>query len=204
MGRKRSNEAGLAGALFSRVQLRLLGLLFGQPDRTLHASELIRLAGSGSGAVQRELKKLADAELVAVTASGNRRLYQANRQSPIFDELHGLIVKTVGLVEPLRRALRKHGPKIDAAFIYGSVAKGKDTAGSDIDLMIIGRELGYGDVYASLQKAEKVLLRPVNPNLMTSSEWRQKRANKNPFVSRVIQQPKLFVLGTEHELEGTG
>jgi predicted nucleotidyltransferase len=200
----RSTDAGLAGALFSRVQLRMLGLLFGQPERSYHASELIRLVGSGSGAVQRETKKLVDAGLVTVTASGNRKLYQANRRSPIFEELHGLIVKTVGLVEPLRKALKRHSASIDAAFIYGSVARGKDTASSDIDLLIVGRDLGYSDIYASLQKAENILMRPVNPNLMTPAEWQKRVANKNPFVSRILKQPRLFVLGTEHELAGTG
>jgi len=204
MGRKRSEPRGLAGALFSRVQLRLFGLLFGDPDRAFHASELIRLAKSGTGAVQRELKRLADAGILAVTISGNRKLYQANKQSPIFQELHGLTVKTVGLVEPLRRALKPHASDIDVAFVYGSVAKGQDTAKSDIDLMIVGGELAYDEIFASLQKAESVLLRPVNPNLMTRSEWRSKLTRGVPFISRILQQPRLFVFGTENELHGTG
>jgi hypothetical protein len=142
MGTERTRKAGLAGALFARVQLRLLALLFGMPDRTFHVSELIRLAESGSGAVQRELKKLAGAGIVSVAISGNRRFYQANRHSPVFEELHGLIVKTVGLVEPLRNSLKAFAAGIEVAFIYGSVAKGEDTAKSDIDLMIIGRAAG--------------------------------------------------------------
>jgi predicted nucleotidyltransferase len=197
MGRKRATDIGLAGALFARVQLRLLGLLFGEPDRAFSASELIRLANSGSGAVQRELKKLADAGILSVTSSGNRRLYQANRRSPIF-------VKTVGLVEPLRRALKVFASDIEAAFVYGSVAKGHDTARSDIDLMIVGNDLAYSEVFAALQKAEKTLLRPVNPNLMTRSEWNRKRTQKVPFIGKILQQPKLFVFGTENELQGIG
>ena len=204
MGRKEATRIGLAGALFSRVQLRLLALLFGHPERTFHASELIRLIGSGSGAVQRELRKLGDAGILSVTPSGNRKLYQANRQSPIYEEIRGLIVKTVGLLEPLRRALAPHGSHIDVAFVYGSVAKGSDTASSDIDLMVIGKDLSYSELYASLQKAEKALLRPVNPNVMTKREWRRKLADENSFAARVLQQPKLFVLGTEDELEGAG
>lgn len=204
MGRKRHSQTGLAGTLFSRVQLRLLGLLFGQPDRVFHASELIRLAGSGTGAVQRELAKLSKAGIATVARSGNRKLYQANRQSPIFDELHGIVKKTVGLVEPLRMALKKYDPDINVAFVYGSIARGADTASSDIDLMIIGRDIGYSEVYAALQRAEKVLMRPINPNLMTPGEWQEKRAKKNSFVSKVLQQPKLFVFGTEDELERIG
>ncbi len=204
MGRKTNTEMGLANALFSRVQLRVLSLLFGQPEREFHASEIIRLAHSGSGAVQRELGKLAAAGILSVSVSGNRKVYRANRNSPIFDEIHGLIMKTVGLVEPLRKALMPYISKIDFAFVYGSVAKGKDTAKSDIDLMIIGNDLAYGEVYAVLQKAEKILLRPINPNLMTESEWRKKLADRNPFVKKILQQPKLFVFGTEDEIKGTG
>jgi predicted nucleotidyltransferase len=204
MGRKPKRNTGLAGTLFSRVQLRVLALLFGQPDRAFHASEIIRLAGSGSGAVQRELEKLANSGILLVTESANRKLYQTNRQSPIFDELHGLIAKTVGLVEPLRDALKPFAESIDVAFVYGSVARGRDTAKSDIDLMIVGRELAYSPVYAALQKAEKVLRRPVNPNLMTPAEWKRKRADKGSFVSKIVQQPKLFVIGSEDELAAAG
>lgn len=200
MGMIAKPPAGLAGALFSRVQLRVLSLLLGQPQRQFHAAEIIRLAGSGSGAVQRELERLAAAGILSVTKSGNRKLYQANRQSPIFAELRGLILKTVGLIEPLREALRPFAKQIDAAFVYGSVAKGTDTAKSDIDLMIVGDELSYSPVFAALQKAEKILLRPVNPNLMTAGEWKRKRAEKGSFVRKIAGQPKLFVIGSEDEL----
>jgi predicted nucleotidyltransferase len=204
MGRKSLTESGLAGALFARVQARLLALFFGEPDRTFHVSELIRLVDSGSGAVQRELKKLAAAGILSVAISGNRRFYQANRQSPIFEELHGLIVKTVGLVEPLRSSLKAFADGIDVAFVYGSVAKGEDTAKSDIDLMIIGQDVAYGEIYAALQKAEKILLRAVNPNLMTKKEWNKKLLERSSFISKILQQPKLFVFGTENELKGIG
>ena len=195
-------SSGLASALFSHVQLRVLGLLFGQADREFQVTELIQLASSGRGAVQRELEKLAEAGLVKISMYGNRKAYQANRQSPIFQELRGLIMKTVGLIEPLRAALQPFRSEIDAAFVYGSIAKGKDTAKSDIDIMILGNELTYTSVFAALHKAENKLLRAVNPNLMTTTEWKRKVAEKSPFVSRILQQPKLFVLGSENELKG--
>ena len=204
MGRNPTATAGLASALFSRVQLRLLSLFFRQPDRAFNGSELIRLAGSGTGAVQRELEKLTSAGILSVTLSGNRKFYRANRQSPVFNELHGLILKTVGLVEPLRQALEAFRSNIEVAFVYGSVARGQDTAESDIDLMIIGNELAYGETYAALQNAEKALLRPVNPSLMTPAEWKRRFADKNGFVRKVFQQPKLFVFGAENELTATG
>jgi predicted nucleotidyltransferase len=204
MGGNRSTPSGLATALFSSVQLRVLGLLFGQPDRSFYASELIRLVGSGTGAVQRELKKLAAAGIVTVTVSANRKLYRANRQCPVFAELHGIVVKTVGLIEPIRDALRRYRSQIDTAFVYGSIADGSDTAKSDIDLMIIAPSLAYGEIYAALQKAERTLLRTVNPTLMTPGEWAQKTIDQSSFVRNVPRQPKLFVLGTENDLEGFG
>jgi predicted nucleotidyltransferase len=194
----------LAGALFSSVQLRVLSLLLGQADRRFHASEIIRLAGSGSGAVQRELEKLTAAGILSVTTSGNRKIYQANRQSPIFAELQGIITKTAGLVEPLRHALKPFEKAIEAAFVYGSVAKGRDTAKSDIDLMIIGTGLSYTEIFAALQKAEKILHRPVNPNLLDGSEWKRKGAEKGSFMRKIAERPKLFVFGSEDGLSRIG
>jgi predicted nucleotidyltransferase len=200
MGRKPRPPASLADALFSRVQLRVLSILFGQPDREFSASEIIRLAASGSGAVQRELKRLADAKLVDVGTSANRKLYRANRKSPLFEDLHGLIVKTSGLVEPLRSALDPFAKSIDAAFVYGSVAKGSDTAESDIDLMIISDDLAYENIFKSLQGAEEILRRPVNPNVMSLREWRRKSADHGSFAAKISRQPRLFVIGDSNAL----
>jgi predicted nucleotidyltransferase len=199
MGRTPSSRTSLAEALFSRVQLRVLTLLFGQPDRSFHASEIIRLAASGSGAVQRELKRLSESGLIDVTASANRKLYRANRASPLFEDLHGLIVKTSGLVEPLRAALQPLAKHIEAAFVYGSIAKGSDKAGSDIDLMIIADDLAYGDIYKALKTAEDQLHRPVNPNLMTMREWRRKSADETAFAGKIARQPRLFIIGEADE-----
>lgn len=203
MGTVIKKAGGLAGALFSQVQLRVLALLIGHPDQKFHASEIIRLARSGSGAVQRELEKLTDAGILTVTPSDNRKVYKANRQSPIFEELHGIILKTVGLVEPIRSALKPFKAKIGFAFVYGSVAKGEDSARSDIDLLIVGDELAYSEIFNALQKAEQTLRRPINPNLMTAVEWDRKRASDNTVVRKILDQPKLFVFGSEDELTRT-
>jgi predicted nucleotidyltransferase len=186
------------------VQLRVLALLIGQPDRQFHASEIIRLAGSGSGAVQRELEKLASAGILSVATVGNRKVYRANRGSPIFGELRGIITKTAGLVEPLRQALKPFEKAIVSAFVYGSVAKKTDTAKSDIDLMIVGAGLSYSEIFAVLQKAEKTLQRPVNPNLLDAGEWKRKYREKGSFVRKIAAQPKLFVFGSEDGLSRIG
>jgi predicted nucleotidyltransferase len=157
-------RAGLADALFTPVQQRVLGLLFGQPDRRFQSAELIRLAKGGVGAVHRQLGRLAETDLVTVTRSGNQKHYQARRDSPVFEELHSLIVKTVGVAEPLRQALARKARAIRAAFVYGSVAKGTDRARSDIDLMVISDSLRYSDLFEALQAAEAVLGQSIPPS----------------------------------------
>jgi len=191
---------GLAGALFTPVQQVVLGLLFGQPDRRFQSGELIRLADSGTGAVHRVLTRLAGAGLVSVERVGNQKYYQANRASPVFAELHGLILKTSGLLGPLRAALAPLAGRIRAAFVYGSVAKGTDRAASDIDLMVIADEIEYAELFEALQPVESALARTVSPNLMTLSEWRRKQKQAG-FVARIAGQPRLFVLGSNDDLD---
>lgn len=195
-----TQATGLADALFTLVQQRVLGLLFGQPKRRFQSAELIRLAGSGTGAVHRVLTRLADAGLITTVRQGNQKYYQANPDSPVFAELQGLVVKTVGLVEPLRQTLAPTSGAIHAAFVYGSVARGTDHADSDIDLMIVSDTLGYPDVFEKLKPAEVALGRPVNPNVMTRAEWRKKRMQPDSFAARIAAQPKLFVIGSEDAL----
>ncbi|HUZ31628.1 MAG TPA: nucleotidyltransferase domain-containing protein [Xanthobacteraceae bacterium] len=191
----------LARALFSQVQLRVLSLLIGQPSRSYQLTDVITLVGSGRGAVQRELRKLTSAGIVEISIHTGRKVYQANKQSPIFRELHGIIVKTAGIAGPLQIALKAFSKKVNLAFVYGSIAKGSDTAKSDIDLMIIGRDVAYGDVYKALQKAERRLRREINPTLMSASEWTKKLSDGNQFVGKMARQPKIFIIGTEHELK---
>ncbi len=178
----------------------MLALLFGQPERRYQSAELIRLVGGGTGAVHRQLTRLAAAGLLTVTRSGNQKHYQANPASPVFDELCALVVKTVGLVEPLRQALAPLAPRIRAACVYGSVARGVDRSTSDIDLLIVTDDLTYDEVFRALQRAEAVLARPVNPTLMSIREWRTKRRRGNSFAGRVAAGDRLFVVGHEGDL----
>lgn len=202
MGTRPSREpSGLSSALFTPVQARVLGLLFGQPDRQFQSAELIRLVEGGTGAVHRQLSRLAEAGLVTVTRRGNQKYYQANAESPVYRELHGLAVKTVGLVEPLRRALARYASRIRAAFVFGSVAKGTDRAGSDIDLFILSDSLRHDQAFDALAGAESVLGRPVNPSLMTVKEWRARRNTKGSFAARVAAGPHTFVLGSARDLD---
>ena len=188
---------GLAAALFTGTQQRVLGLLFGQPDRSFFATEIIGLAGAGSGAVQRELARLADSGLVTVSKVGNQKHYQANAASPVFAELRGLMLKTTGLAEPLREALAQLAARIAFAFVYGSIAKGGDTAASDIDVMIVSDELSLEDVFAALASAEARLGRKINPTLYTRPEFRRRRAAGNAFLAKVLDGEKIMLIGSD-------
>jgi predicted nucleotidyltransferase len=187
----------LADVLFTPVQQRVLGLLFGQPERRFQSAELIRLAGAGTGAVHRLLTRLGATGLLRVEMVGNQKFYQANERAPVYAELVGLVRKTVGLAGPLQAALAPLADRITAAFVFGSVAKGSDRAASDIDLMVIADELDYAMLTAALAAAEESLARPVSPNLMTRAEWRRKRATADSFAARIAAQPKVFVIGAE-------
>jgi predicted nucleotidyltransferase len=200
MGTAPAHGTKLADALFTSVQQRVLALLFGQPERSFRGNELISLADSGTGAVHRQLMRLAESGLVTVTRAGNQKHYQANPASPVFSELHGLVVKTIGLAGPLEGALAPFRDRIDVAFVYGSIAKGSDTAQSDIDLMVISDDVGYAELYNALQEAEVALGRPVQVSLATAAEWTRKLATGNPFVNKVQAQPKIFLIGSVDDL----
>jgi predicted nucleotidyltransferase len=200
-GSGRQRRAGsLADALFSKTQQRVLGLLFGQPDRSFYATEIIGLVGAGSGAVQRELARLEQSGLVTVHRLGTQKHYQANAESPLFAELCAIARKTVGLTEPLREALAPLTKKILAAFVYGSVAKHKDTAASDIDLMVVSDALTYADVFGVLEPVQLKLGRTVNPTVYTLKELTQRLRKRNAFLTRVLAQPKIWVIGSENDL----
>ena len=190
----------LADALFSNTQQRVLAYLFGQPERSFFATELIKLAGGGSGAVQRELARLEGSGLATVSRIGTQKHYQANPKSPIFSELCAIAQKTVGLAEPLRDALKPLSKKISAAFVYGSVAKKQDTAASDIDLMVIGGKVTYADLFGVLEEVSARLGRSVNPTVYSPQELAKLVKQKNAFATRVLAQPKIWLFGDESDL----
>lgn len=189
--------ASLADALFPKVRQRVLGVLFGNVERSFYANEVIALAQSGTGAVQRELVALAASGLLTVTKLGNQRHYQANAHSPVFAELRGLVLKTVGLADVLRTALAPLAGQIEAAFVYGSVAKQQDTAQSDIDVLIVSASLGYADVFGALDGAATQLSRKVNPTLYTPADIAKRVRDDNAFITKVLDQPKIWLIGSE-------
>jgi predicted nucleotidyltransferase len=178
----------------------VLGLLFGQPDRSFYATELIKLTAGGSGAVQRELARLERSGLVVVSRQGTQKHYRANPDSPLFAELSGIARKTVGLAEPLREVLAPFAAEIRAAFVYGSIARHSDTARSDIDLLIVSDTLSYPDTYLALAGASHKLGREISPTIYKPAELQERLREGNAFVVRVMAQPKLWIVGDEHAL----
>lgn len=185
----------ISAALLSDSQSRLFRWVFGQPDRSYHLSELRRLTGLGSASLQRELNRLAEAGLVRSERIGNLRRFQANPQSPVYDELVALTRKTLGVEPMLREALRPLLPDLQGAWIYGSVAKQTDTAQSDIDVMLVGKNLLLGKVLKLLVPLEKELGRKINPTCFTPAEFERRRAEKDSFVNRVLSQSTIPLLG---------
>ena len=191
------SPSSTADALFPRVRQRVLAVLFGTPDRSFYTNEIIGLAQSGAGAVQRELADLAGAGLLTVRRQGNQKHFQANAASPVFAELRGLVLKTMGLADVLRTALTPLAPQIERAFVFGSLAKQQDTATSDVDLLVVSDTLGYGDVFGVLEGASQTLGRTINPALYTAAAFRARLQGDNAFINRVMQQPKIWLIGQE-------
>lgn len=194
----------IASALFTDSQSQVLQWLFGQPDRNFHLSELRRLTGLGSASLQRELNRLVDAGLIHSARIGNQRHFQANPDSPVFGELVAITRKTLGVVPLLQDALRALAPKLELAFIYGSVAKQTDTARSDIDLMLVGAPLTLGEVLEHLLPAEELIGRKINPTLLTPVEYARRLDEADSFVNRVLAQAILPLIGDPLEPHRAG
>lgn len=194
--------ASLSDALFTTTQQRVLARLFGEPGRSYSVSELIQATGSGSGAVQRELARLSGSGLLAVEQIGNQKRYSANPDCPIHAELVSIVRKTFGLAHPLREALAPLAERIQSAFVYGSVAKGSDTASSDIDLMIVSDDLSYADVMGALHPLMERLGRDINPTIYSSANLVQRIESGHGFPARVLQQPRIWIAGEDPPLPG--
>ena len=191
------SRSTIGDTLFTKTQQRVLGLLFGNPEKSYYSNELVRLAGVGKGSLLRELDKFCKAGLVTVARQGNQNHYQANAESPIFAELKGIVQKTFGVTEVVRASLATVMPKIEQAFIYGSLAKGTERASSDVDLLLVGDGLSYGDVMTLLEPAEQELARKINPTIYDTLDYTMRVDAKQSFITRVMQQPKLWLKGVE-------
>lgn len=194
----------IGDALFTKTQQRVLGLLYGRPDARFYGNEILRLLGMGRGTVRRELERLVASGIVVASREGNHLYYQANALSPVYGELLGLVRKTFGVVDIIRTALQPLDDQFQLAFVYGSLAKNTDSKSSDIDLMLVGDAVSYGELVDLLQPIEEVLGRPVNPTIYTMAEIQQKLAEGSSFLSRVLEQPKLWLKGSDDDISAFG
>lgn len=181
----------------------MLGLFYGHPDEAYYLRQIARSTGMGLGAVQREVQRLSAAEIINRVVRGRETYYQANRQCPVFAELRSLVLKTVGVGDVLRVALMPLGDKIKVAFIYGSLARGDERTGSDIDLMVVG-DASFEDVVSALSTVQKTLAREVNPTVYPASEFSAKLAAGHHFLTSVMRGEKTFLIGDERELKRLG
>ena len=189
----------LSSLLFPEYRRRVLGLLLLRPDEALHGREIARRTGLPAGSVTRELGKLAEAGLLKREKRGNQQVYTADTSGPIFLELASILRKTSGLADVLSEALAPLAPKLRVAFIFGSVAQGRESAGSDIDVMLIG-EASFRQVVELLHPTQTVLGREVNPKILAAAEFKRK-ARREPFLVDVLAKPKIFLIGNAHDLE---
>lgn len=186
-------------ALISKSHRRILEVLFLEPNKPWYRSELARKLGVRPSTIQRPLTGLVDAGVLDARPDGNRLYYEVNLQSPIYAELRGLVVKTSGLVQVVADALGRLAEEIDLAFIYGSVARGEENASSDVDLLLVG-SIGLAALALPLREARERLGREVNASVYAPAEFAKKARDKKHFVSRVLDNPRLFVVGTEDDL----
>lgn len=185
--------------LFSAYRRRVLGLLLMRPEDSLHVREIARLTGVPAGSLHRELRALSDAGLLLREPAGNQVRYKANRLSPIFPELAGILRKTAGMVDVLREALAPAADRIEAAFMFGSMASGEETGQSDVDIFVIGKAK-FSEVVALLTSMRERLGREINPVVMSRKEFNKQRAERDRFVERVMQEPRLLVMGSDDDL----
>ena len=191
-----ARRSSLADALFTSTQQRVLAPLFGQPGKSFFVTQIMELANSGRGAVQRELERLLAGGLVTVTMMGTQKHYQANPDSPLFNELCGMIQKTVGVAEPIREALESMKEDVDLALIFGSVAKATDSSSSDIDVLIVAEGITLEAAYAALIPVEEMLVRRISPKLYAPDEFRNRRDEGNAFLERVLDGPVIVLIGS--------
>jgi predicted nucleotidyltransferase len=191
----------LSELLSSRARAEIFRLLFGGTGEELHVREIERRSGLNDSTLRQELRKLIRLDLVQSRRDSNRVYYRAKIESPLYPEIRNLVLKTSGLSDVLKSALADR--RIRVAFVFGSIARGEEKAGSDVDLMVIG-QLGLRDLSRLLSGIEEKIGREVNPHVLREEEFGKRFREKEHFVSNVMETPKIFVIGSQRELEAMG
>jgi len=193
-------EEAIGTALFGKTRRAVLALLFTSADRSFYLNEIVREVGLGVGTVQRELRALTHAGLIRRSARGNQVFFRANPDSPVFAELMALVEKTVGAPAALRALLEPLTKRIEAAFIYGSLARGDAVGESDVDLLVVG-DVPALDLAVAVGEAEEKLRREVNPIVFPPEEFNRRIRGGDHFLTTVLREPKIFLIGDEDDLK---
>ena len=183
----------------NQYRRKVLALLMLNPQRWLHLRELARLTGASPGTLKKELDALTSVGLLRLQKVGNQTQFSANTGHPVFQELSALVRKTTGLRDVLALALAPLASQIEVAFVFGSMAKATDGPQSDVDLLLIGNAT-FGQVANAVYDAQMLLAREINPKVMNRVEWSDKKNAQNVFVHELMDKPKIFIVGSEHEL----
>jgi predicted nucleotidyltransferase len=192
-------EDPLSAALFPKSRRAVLAILYGHPDRAYYLREIAGWAGFGMGQIQRELQRFADSGIIQRFEQGRHVYFQANKNCPIYEELRSFVTKTMGATEMIRESLQSLLDNIVIAFIYGSVARGKEANESDLDLLVVG-DVSFGDVVEALSETQNRLRREINPTVYPADELLRKLAEQHHFLTSVINGKKIYVVGNDHEL----
>ncbi len=195
----KDEDTAISATLFGKTRRAVLSLLYGHADSAFYLRQIVRAAGGSVGAVQREVKRLSEAGIIRRMARGRQVYYQANPESPVFAELKGLVIKTAGVGDVLRGALALLADRIRVAFIYGSLARGEEREGSDVDLLVVG-EVTFAEVVSALSGAQEKLGREVNPTVYPPAEFRSKLLTGHHFLKAVIKEKRILLIGDEREL----
>jgi predicted nucleotidyltransferase len=201
MSTKPSTDLGTL--FFGAYRRQVLALLLLHPDESFHTRELARITNTQPGTLRRELAQLVEAGVLSREKLGNLVRYKADPACPIYDELRGIFKKTAGVADVLRKALAPLSSKISVAFVYGSIASGVERRTSDIDVMIVGTA-SFEEVVQALHPCQEQLRREINPNIYGPADFKKKTRIKDSFVSRVLEEPKIFILGEENDLGQPG
>jgi len=185
---------GLWNALFTSTQRQVLSLMFGHPDRSFYANEVVRLAGVGTGSVQRELARLSGVGLLTVHRMGNQKHFQANRQSPIYSELRSIVLKTFGAIDQLRKAIAALPGKVRLALIYGPEVRSVDHDSPDIHLLIVSDDFEYAEVVGDFTELENRIGRTVHPLLLGQKEFDSLVKENDKTILDILHQPG-YLLG---------
>lgn len=195
-----TGNKNLSSILFTKARRAVLSLLYGHVDECFYLRQIVRMTGAGLGPVQRELKQLTDTGIVRRFVQGHQVYFQASQDSPIFNELKSLITKTAGVAETLQSALTPIADRIIIALVYGSIARGEENQRSDVDLLVVG-DVAFVEAVKALRSAQEALGREINPTVYPVDEFRSRITEDHYFVRDILNGPKIFVVGDEHELK---